>query len=314
MKAVRSEQLKVLTATLLLEMSWSMSFFFVTFKTYEEGSFIQYALIRGLPAITYFLGSRFYGFISDSTGSRRIFMVIGAMNFYDIHNLVTGRFRELFRSEELKYYLSTITILPILTALSYVFLEGYPPSYGLVVGIFNSLSGITTTGFSIGSLSTLRDTTKMLFIIGMLIGGMTFSTAGGIKALRLMLIFRKLRSFALSVTMSSYTFRKITIKETTLSEADIANALLLAITHISMVLLGATLITTCNYRFIDALFEASSAAGCVGLSVGIISASSPVLVKIVIMFLMLAGRIEYLPLYLMLSLLFSRRFLGLIKW
>lgn len=78
MKAVRSEQLKVLTATLLLEMSWSMSFFFVTFKTYEEGSFIQYALIRGLPAITYFLGSRFYGFISDSTGSRRIFMIIGA--------------------------------------------------------------------------------------------------------------------------------------------------------------------------------------------------------------------------------------------
>ncbi len=57
-----------------------MSFFFVTFKTYEEEGFIQYALIRGLPAITYFLGSRFYGFISDSTGNRRIFMVIGAIS------------------------------------------------------------------------------------------------------------------------------------------------------------------------------------------------------------------------------------------
>ena len=120
-----------------------------------------------------------------------ILMIIGGMNFYDINNLVTGRIKHLLKSEELKYYLLTLVTISSLTALSYIFIEKLPLTYSLIAGFFNSISGITTTGFSIGSLGELRDVTKAIFVMGMYVGGMTFSTAGGIKALRLMIIMQR---------------------------------------------------------------------------------------------------------------------------
>ncbi len=241
-------------------------------------------------------------------------MIIGGMNFYDIYNLMSGRFRSLIRSEELKYYVAVLIVIPLMTALAYRFVEGFNLKYSLIAGIFNSISGITTTGFNIGDLSKLKDLTKAIFVLGMFIGGMTFSTAGGIKALRLMLLFKKLKNMTFTMIMPPHTVKRITIKETTLAEADISNALLLIVIHGAAVFVGATLITYCGYHFIDALFEATSAASCVGLSVNVVSSTAPALVKIVIMFLMISGRIEYIPLFLLASLIVNRRTMRLLKW
>jgi len=243
-----------------------------------------------------------------------ILMIIGGMNFYDINNLVTGRIKHLLKSEELKYYLLTLVTISSLTALSYIFIEKLPLTYSLIAGFFNSISGITTTGFSIGSLGRLRDVTKAIFVMGMYVGGMTFSTAGGIKALRLMIIFRKLRHVASEMIMPSYATRRVVVRRVEVSEEDVSTALFITIMHAAMIFMGATLISIEGYRFIDALFEATSAASCVGLSVGIIGPNSPLLVKVVIMILMLSGRLEYVPILLLISLIVSRKALHVLRW
>ncbi len=58
--------------------------------------------------------------------------------------------------------------------------------------MFHVISASTTTGFQYLNLSHLSINGKILLIIVMLIGGTAFSTAGGIKIARLMLIFQKL--------------------------------------------------------------------------------------------------------------------------
>ncbi len=243
-----------------------------------------------------------------------VFMIIGGMNFYDINNLVTGKMKYLLKSEELKYYLLTLVTISSFITLSYIFVEKFPLTYSVIAGFFNSISGITTTGFSIGSLGDLRDVTKAIFVMGMYIGGMTFSTAGGIKALRLMIIFKKLRHVASEMIMPSYATRRVVIKRIEISEEDVSTALFITIMHAAMVFIGATLISIEGYRFIDALFEATSAASCVGLSVGVIGPNSPLLVKVVIMVLMLSGRLEYVPILLLISLIVSRKALYVLKW
>lgn len=74
------ERARTLLATLLLELAWSMSYLFVSFETYAEAGFVEYALIRSLPALAYFIGSRFQGFLSDATGLKRPFFLLGAIS------------------------------------------------------------------------------------------------------------------------------------------------------------------------------------------------------------------------------------------
>ena len=57
---------------------------------------------------------------------------------------------------------------------------------------FHVISASTTTGFQFIDLSLLSDNGKILLIVLMLIGGTAFSTAGGIKIARLLLIFQKI--------------------------------------------------------------------------------------------------------------------------
>ncbi len=73
-------QLPVLVGTLLLELAWSMSYMFMAFETYAQAGFYAYALIRSLPSIAYFLGSRFLGFLSDSSGMKRPFFLLGGFS------------------------------------------------------------------------------------------------------------------------------------------------------------------------------------------------------------------------------------------
>ena len=58
--------------------------------------------------------------------------------------------------------------------------------------VFHVISASTTAGFQFLSLSNLSVYGKILLIVLMLIGGPAFSTAGGIKIARLMLIFTKI--------------------------------------------------------------------------------------------------------------------------
>lgn len=73
-------ELPVLAGTLFLELAWSMSYIFMAFEAYERMGFYGYALIRGLPPLAYSLGSRFFGFLSDSSGLRRPFFLLGSIS------------------------------------------------------------------------------------------------------------------------------------------------------------------------------------------------------------------------------------------
>ncbi len=236
------------------------------------------------------------------------FMVLGGMNFLDLHKFFTGRFRELAASEELKYYLSSLIALSLLAGISYHFTDhvrSWAMSFKL--GVFNMISGMTTTGFNIGSIGGLSETTKMLITLGMFIGAMTFSTAGGIKSFRLMLLMKKIKHYAQSLVSPPSMIREISVQGKRVSEADISAALLFIAFHGAVIFFSALLLSSQGYTFTNSLFEATSAAGCVGLSVGVVSAHASAVVKSVIIGDMLLGRIEYLHILLLMALIFGKR-------
>ncbi|RLG80347.1 MAG: TrkH family potassium uptake protein, partial [Thermoprotei archaeon] len=92
-----------------------------------------------------------------------------------------------------------------------------------------------------------------------------------------------------------------------------SSTLVFPLLHISAISIGAAFMTIYGYSFIDTLFEATSAAGCVGLSAGVITYSSPLPVKLVIIVLMLLGRVEYVQLFLLMGYLGGKKLLKVIR-
>ena len=121
-----------------------------------------------------------------------VFMILGALNFGDLRYLVTFKFGKLIKSSEFKAYMVILVILCLLHSLSLYLVDHVNLYDSIVYGVFHMVSGSTTTGFTLTSLSGLSDVSKALLIAGMFIGGATFSTAGGIKVLRFVLFMKNL--------------------------------------------------------------------------------------------------------------------------
>src|SRR5215204_5274838 len=94
-------------------------------------------------------------------------------------------------TRELKEVLIFIIFLTFFTFL-FIFIESSFSEKEWISSMFHIVSASTTTGFQFIDLSQLSIYGKILLIVVMLVGGTAFSTAGGIKIARLMLIFEKL--------------------------------------------------------------------------------------------------------------------------
>ena len=95
-------------------------------------------------------------------------------------------------TRELKEVLVFIILLTFFIFLFIYIESSYSEKKDWIHSMFHVISASTTTGFQFSDLSQLSFYGKLLLIIVMLIGGTAFSTAGGIKIARLLLIFQKL--------------------------------------------------------------------------------------------------------------------------
>src|SRR5215207_3453835 len=94
-------------------------------------------------------------------------------------------------TKEVKEILIFLIILTIFIFL-FMLIEPSFTENDWLSSMFHVISASTTTGFQYLNLSHLSINGKILLIIVMLIGGTAFSTAGGLKIARLLLIFEKL--------------------------------------------------------------------------------------------------------------------------
>lgn len=235
-----------------------------------------------------------------------VFMVLGAFNFVVLYDLVTGNFRKVLKSEELMYFIFMLVILSVATGATYYVIEGRD----FLSGFFNQVSGMSTTGFNMGSLKNLRDFTKSLLILGMFLGGMTFSTAGGIKTLRLIMLLKKLNVYTEKMVLPSSVVKKVVIQSQTVSDDEVSISLTLMVLYVMSAFVISSLITLLSneHSFIDALFETVSALSCVGLSTEVVTPTASPAVKILMIVAMYLGRLEFTPLLVLRSLAAERRY------
>ncbi|HEU4483209.1 MAG TPA: potassium transporter TrkG [Nitrososphaeraceae archaeon] len=277
------------------------------------------------------------GFIPDSTifdslnSSQLIVimagMMIAALPFGFHYGIFSKEVKSRF-SMEIIVYLFFILLFAVL----FVIIEPSISTHDWFTSLFHVVSASTTTGFSFINLSYLSLEGKLFLILVMLVGGTAFSTAGGIKIARLLLILQKLRGNTIFLSMSD-AFTPLSISSTAiqfrkhrngqkfsiskknvlksknelvyhdsqklslLSDKAFRDAIFVIILFVILSLTSATTVSYLNKSdFVDALFESSAALSNTGFSVGITTMDLDLVSKLILSINMVLGRFEIIAL------------------
>lgn len=234
-----------------------------------------------------------------------IIMFLGALNFNFHFQLWAGNRREVIRNIESKAFFISVMLIFFVVAVGLSQSGIYRNA--LVIfrkGFFHLFSAHTTTGFMTvyagQFIKEWGDLALSGMIVAMALGGYICSTAGGIKMLRLGVMYKALVQDIKSIMLPEKTVvaQKIHhIKDMFLEDAQVRAAFLITVAYIVLFVLGAFVGMFYGYPFLNSLFESTSAAGNVGLSCGITDAAMPAGLKVTYIIQMWAGRLEFMSIF-----------------
>jgi trk system potassium uptake protein TrkH len=230
------------------------------------------------------------------------FMIIGSFNF-GIHNAAfTGRRDEILKNIEIKVMVVVLTLTTVTALLSAAKAGIYRDvlSLGRRV-VYQMISGQTTTGFSniwAQQFYYQWPTLALLaLILSMLFGGSASSTAGGFKGIRVGIIAKSIRQEInkLMAPESAIVVEKYHMhQDIPLEDKTAKISALIILLYILMFGAGTFAAVAYGYPLTMSMFEAASATGNVGLSSGLLSPLMPAPLKILFIFIMWAGRLEFM--------------------
>ncbi|MDH4120551.1 MAG: TrkH family potassium uptake protein [Deltaproteobacteria bacterium] len=123
------------------------------------------------------------------------FMAVAATNFSLHYFYVIGRgnLKVYLKDREFRWFMVGLTTASLAVSL-YLFLKaGYGWEKALTKGTFQVVSIMSTTGFASDDFALWGPFPQLILFLSMIVGGMAGSTAGAVKWMRVMLMFKFIR-------------------------------------------------------------------------------------------------------------------------
>jgi trk system potassium uptake protein TrkH len=228
-------------------------------------------------------------------------MILGNLSFITAWLMLRGKFRAVGRSGEVRLFAIMVPLCAIL--LFMLTASGLYPTLGksVRVAIFETVTALTTTGFSTVGYGDWNSFGWVALIALMLIGGGTCSTAGGIKQYRIFLLWKsvvwELRRNLLP--RSAVTENPVweADRQVFVNDARLRQIGAFVFLYLLTFVFGSAILAAHGYGLKESLFEYASTLGTVGLSVGVTSPSAPVGVLWTQIVGMLLGRLEFFVIF-----------------
>ncbi|MCK4776906.1 MAG: TrkH family potassium uptake protein, partial [Actinomycetia bacterium] len=237
-------------------------------------------------------------------------MFAGTLNFGLHYNLWFGNRKEILKNIETISLFFTIMLVGFFVSLGLQQAGIYQGMMSLFrKGFFHVASAHSGTGFMTvyarQFANQWKDLAFIAIIAAMGLGGCACSTAGGIKALRVGLIFRTFIFEVKKLLLPSSAFvveKYHHLEEMTLKTSTLRNVLIVTFSYLMVYFLGSIAGVLMGYPFMFSLFESVSSAANVGLSTGITSPSMPSFLKVVYILQMWLGRLEFISIFALFGL------------
>jgi trk system potassium uptake protein len=225
-----------------------------------------------------------------------VFMLLAGTNFIVHYYLFKREFRKVKSNEELKFYLLVVFILGTIITAAIFFKMNKPFEESFRESFFQVISIVTCTGFASADYMLWPNFAWIIIFFAMFLGGSTGSTAGGIKMVRHLILFKNLsRSFRKYLNPNAIINLRLN-KKTISSEANSSILTFISI-YLLIFLIGSILLIIIGLDFTTAGSSVATCMAGIGPGIGSVGpvgnfAHLPETAKIILTFLMIVGRLE----------------------
>lgn len=225
------------------------------------------------------------------------FMFMGGVNFSLLYKLVTGKFKEFFRNEVIRWYIILIILFAVILALN-VLVTGLMENIQDVTidPLFQTVSLFSSTGLVEPDFYDWGALPVVLLVIMMLFGACAGSTSGGAKIDRFVLLFKFVKNEFYKL-MHPNAITTVTLNGKGTPPPVLLKTLAFLFLYVAVIVAGGTALVLLDIPLKDSFFIALSAVSNTGLGTDItgINGNFALLsdvAKWIISFLMLVGRLE----------------------
>lgn len=234
-----------------------------------------------------------------------VFMFMFGVNFALYYKFLIGeRFKAFWRDEEFRWYF--VIGISFMLLISLINLPYYKGDFltSLRYGTFQVSSIMSTTGFVTADFNQWPAASHVLIILAMLIGSCAGSTAGGIKVVRINMLC-KLSRRNIRSTGQPKKVEVVRIDGKAVDEHILSQVAQFAFMYVALVLIGGfVLAVSSSYDLVTNLSASLTCVSNVGPGLGAVGpvenfAGYGAVGKITLSFLMLFGRLELLPMFIL---------------
>ena len=255
-------------------------------------------------------GTGGFGIKNDSMGSystycqivTTIFMILFGVNFSAYYLILTKKIRQALKFEEVRYYFGIIAVAILVIGLNTMHLF---QNLGVSIqqAAFQVGSIITTTGFSSADFNQWPALSKTILVLLMFVGACAGSTGGGIKVSRILILCKAARK-EFQLYLHPNAVKKIKMDQKTITHDILRSTNIYLTLYLLIFAVSVLLISLDNFDMTTNFTAVTATLNNIGPGLEIVGpmgnfSSFSYFSKCVLIFDMLAGRLEIFPLLLL---------------
>ncbi len=235
-----------------------------------------------------------------------VFMALCGVNFTVYYFLLNKKPKEAFAIDEVKFYFGTMFASAAIIAIN-IYRAGILDSAGLSFhhALFAVTSIMTTTGFGTLDFDKWPMLSKMILCILMLVGACAGSTGGGFKFSRAIIVIRNARN-ELNYLVHPKAVKRVYMDGHTVEGTTVKSVSAYLGLYVFTFIVSVLLVAIDNFDFQTTVTAVAATLNNIGPGLGMVGpmgnySEFSYFSKIVLMFDMLAGRLELLPIFIVIK-------------
>lgn len=237
------------------------------------------------------------------------FMFLGGVNFLLHYRLFTGNYKSILDNGEFRTYTKIILYSAVILSAVIIILNTAVDNSAEEIfrkSLFQLTAILTTTGFSTENIASnfFPAAAKMFFLILMLIGGSVGSTSGGIKVMRVKILAGLFKRDIKKIYYPPRSVLPVTVDKQILDKNEVFKLSGIFAFWLFLIAAGGIIIALFSdltaWESYTTMFSALGNIGPTFITAEELASLSPV-IKIVNIIGMIAGRLEIIPLIILLN-------------
>ncbi|MDD4088571.1 MAG: TrkH family potassium uptake protein [Tissierellia bacterium] len=227
------------------------------------------------------------------------------INFSLYYLLIRKEFKNIFKNEELRLYCTYVLLGILVVVINILPKYNYDISEALRHSAFSVSSLVTTTGFATVDFNLWPTFSKAVLLTLMFFGASAGSTGGGIKSIRILVLFKSIY-YEIKHTIHPKSVQRIKVDGKSIDDDTLKSILIFFFAYVIIIIFSTIIVSLNNFDFTTSFTAALATISNIGPGLEVVGpmgnyADFSNLSKITLIANMILGRLEILPVIVLFS-------------